>query len=59
MARTRWCRAGWRLLTDGCDNRVQRVGDDLFVTNPKIIDAAIRQRVANAVLICERGVAWV
>jgi enolase len=42
---------GWRLLTERLGDRVQLVGDDLLVTNPAIIDAAIRQHVANAVLI--------
>jgi enolase len=42
---------GWRLLTDRLGDRVQLVGDDLVVTNPEIIDEAIRQGVANAVLI--------
>jgi enolase len=42
---------GWRLLTERLGDRVQLVGDDLLVTNPAIIDTAIRQHVANAVLI--------
>jgi enolase len=42
---------GWRLLTDRLGDRVQLVGDDLLVTNPEIIDSAIRRGVANAVLI--------
>ena len=42
---------GWRVLTDRLGDRVQIVGDDLLVTNPELIDEAIRRRVANAVLI--------
>ena len=42
---------GWRVLTDRLGGRVQIVGDDLLVTNPELIDEAIRRRVANAVLI--------
>ena len=42
---------GWRMLTDRLGDHVQLVGDDLLVTNPDIIDEAIRRAVANAVLI--------
>ncbi|MFN3919649.1 MAG: phosphopyruvate hydratase [Methylohalobius sp.] len=42
---------GWRLLTDSLGDRIQLVGDDLFVTNPAILQAGIRQGIANAVLI--------
>ena len=42
---------GWRVLTDRLGGGVQIVGDDLLVTNPELIDEAIRRRVANAVLI--------
>jgi enolase len=43
--------AGWRKLTERLGRRVQLVGDDIFVTNPAIIRRAVRERVANAVLI--------
>jgi enolase len=43
--------AGWKLLTDRIGNKVQLVGDDLFVTNPKIFKEGIDQGVANAILI--------
>jgi enolase len=43
--------AGWRLLTERMGDRVQLVGDDLFVTNTSILADGIRQGVANAVLI--------
>jgi enolase len=43
--------AGWKLLTDRIGSKVQLVGDDLFVTNPKIFKQGIDQGVANAILI--------
>ncbi|MFD0740429.1 phosphopyruvate hydratase [Lysobacter koreensis] len=43
--------AGWKLLTDKIGNKVQLVGDDLFVTNPRIFQQGIDQQVANAILI--------
>ncbi|MFC3551099.1 phosphopyruvate hydratase [Lysobacter cavernae] len=43
--------AGWKLLTDRIGSKVQLVGDDLFVTNPKIFKEGIEQGVANAILI--------
>ena len=42
---------GWKLLTQRLGDRVQLVGDDLFVTNPKIFREGIDQGVANAILI--------
>jgi enolase len=42
---------GWKLLTDRIGSKVQLVGDDLFVTNPKIFQQGIDQGVANAILI--------
>ncbi len=49
MAEDDW--AGWKLLTQSIGNKVQLVGDDLFVTNPKIFQDGIDQQVANAILI--------
>lgn len=49
MAEHDW--AGWKLLTDRIGSKVQLVGDDLFVTNPKIFREGIDQGVANAILI--------
>lgn len=49
MAEHDW--AGWKLLTDRISAKVQLVGDDLFVTNPKIFREGIDQGVANAILI--------
>ena len=43
--------AGWKLMTDRLGKRIQLVGDDIFVTNPEIIARAIREGVANSVLI--------
>jgi enolase len=43
--------AGWAMLTKRLGDRVQLVGDDLFVTNPAIIQQGIGKRIANAVLV--------
>jgi len=43
--------AGWKLMTDRLGGRTQLVGDDIFVTNPAIIQRAIEEGVANSVLI--------
>jgi enolase len=43
--------AGWKLMTDKLGKTIQLVGDDIFVTNPQIIARAIREGVANSVLI--------
>ena len=42
---------GWKLLTDKIGNKVQLVGDDLFVTNTKILKEGIDMGVANSILI--------
>jgi enolase len=42
---------GWSLLTQRMGNRVQLVGDDLFVTNTKILQEGITKKIANAILI--------
>lgn len=42
---------GWAKLTQTVGDRVQLVGDDLFVTNPKILKRGIDQNIANAILI--------
>jgi enolase len=42
---------GWRLLTDRLGDRVQLVGDDLFVTNTAILARGIDQGIANSILI--------
>jgi enolase len=43
--------AGWKLMTNNLGKQIQLVGDDIFVTNPEIIARAIREGVANSVLI--------
>ena len=43
--------AGWKLLTEALGDRVQLVGDDLFVTNTSILARGIDQGVANSILI--------
>lgn len=42
---------GWKLLTVKLGNKVQLVGDDLFVTNCELISKGIEEKMANAVLI--------
>lgn len=42
---------GWKKLTERIGERVQLVGDDLFVTNPKRLREGIEKKVANAILI--------
>jgi len=42
---------GWKLLTDRLGDRVQLVGDDLFVTNPARLADGIRRGVANSMLV--------
>ncbi len=42
---------GWKALTTRLGNKIQLVGDDLFVTNPKRLEAGIKLDVANAILV--------
>ena len=42
---------GWRMLTERLGNRIQLVGDDLFVTNIKRLQAGINKKIANSILI--------
>ena len=49
MAEVDW--EGWKKITDALGRRVQLVGDDLFVTNPKILAEGIQKGVANSILI--------
>ncbi len=42
---------GWRILTDRLGDRIQLVGDDLFVTNTKILQKGIDEGIANSILI--------
>ncbi|HVY08046.1 MAG TPA: phosphopyruvate hydratase [Burkholderiales bacterium] len=49
MAEGDW--EGWKVLTDRLGKKVQIVGDDLFVTNTRILSEGIRQGIANSILI--------
>jgi enolase len=49
MAENDW--EGWKLLTERLGERVQLVGDDIFVTNPAILRRGIEEHVANSILI--------
>jgi enolase len=49
MAEQDW--AGWKTLTDALGKDVQLVGDDLFVTNTKILKEGIDKKIANSILI--------
>ena len=42
---------GWSLLTKALANKLQLVGDDVFVTNPEIFKKGIKENIANAILI--------
>ena len=49
MAETDW--EGWAMLTKAIGDRVQLVGDDLFVTNTERLKTGIEKKVGNAILI--------
>jgi enolase len=49
MAENDW--EGWKMLTDAVGDKIQLVGDDLFVTNMKFLERGISSGVANAILI--------
>ena len=42
---------GWKLMTQKLGGKIQLVGDDLFVTNPKILQQGIDKNIANSILI--------
>ena len=42
---------GWKLLTDELGDKIQIVGDDIFVTNIRLLDRGIKEGVANSILI--------
>ncbi len=44
-------RRGWKLLSESLGDRIQLVGDDLFVTNPAILRAGVAEGIANALLV--------
>jgi enolase len=49
MAENDW--EGWKLITERLGDKVQLVGDDLFTTNPKILERGIEEGIANSILI--------
>lgn len=49
MAENDW--DGWKLLTERLGKRIQIVGDDLFVTNPRILKEGIQKGIANSILV--------
>ena len=49
LGETDW--ENWRVLTEKLGNKVQLVGDDLFVTNSKLLERGINEKVANSILI--------
>ncbi len=49
MAEDDW--TGWELLTEKLGKKIQLVGDDLFVTNIKILEKGIQKNIANSILI--------
>lgn len=49
MAEDDW--TGWKQLTDSVGSKIQLVGDDLFVTNVKLLQEGINKGVANAILV--------
>ncbi len=49
MAEQDW--AGWAISTEQLGQKIQLVGDDLFVTNPKILKEGIEKNIANSILI--------
>jgi len=49
MAEDDW--AGWKLLTAALGSKVQLVGDDIFVTNPVILEKGIKEGIANGLLV--------
>jgi len=49
LAENDW--SGWKVLTQILGNKIQLTGDDIFVTNPKILAEGIKQGIANSILI--------
>ncbi|NPA14903.1 MAG: phosphopyruvate hydratase [Aquificae bacterium] len=49
MAENDW--EGWKLITQRLGDKVQLVGDDLFTTNPQILERGIEEGIANSILI--------
>lgn len=49
MAEDDW--KGWKMLTDALGSKIQLVGDDIFVTNPAILEKGIKEGIANGLLV--------
>ena len=49
MAENDW--EGWKILTDKLGDKIQLIGDDVFVTNSRILQEGINQKIANSILI--------
>jgi enolase len=49
MAENDW--AGWKMITESLGRKIQLVGDDVFVTNPKFLSRGIAENVANSILV--------
>lgn len=49
MAQNDW--EGWKKFTSRCSSKIQIVGDDIFVTNPRIFKEGIEKGIANSILI--------
>jgi enolase len=49
LAENDW--TGWKMLTDRVGQKIQLVGDDLFVTNSKFLEKGISSKTANAILV--------
>ncbi len=49
MAENDW--AGWKMITESLGRKIQLVGDDVFVTNPKFLSKGIAEGVANSILV--------
>ena len=49
LAESDW--EGWKVMTDRLEGAIQIVGDDIFVTNPKIFNKGIEQGIANSILV--------
>jgi len=49
MAENDW--QGWKMLTDSIGDKVQLVGDDLFVTNVEFLQRGIDEGIANSILV--------
>ena len=49
LAESDW--SNWKIMTERLGNRIQLVGDDLFVTNAKLLERGIKEKCGNAILI--------